>query len=55
MLLHRCKWSVVYGVFTKVHSLFGGAQTHTHHFFFFFYTHIEKSEGDNQIHGILLA
>ncbi len=24
MLVHRCKWSVVCGVFTKVHSLFGG-------------------------------
>ncbi len=24
MLVHRCKWSVVYGVFTKVHNLFGG-------------------------------
>ncbi len=23
MTVHRCKWSVVYGVFTTVHSLFG--------------------------------
>ena len=27
MPVHRCKCSVVYGVFTKVHSLFGRTQT----------------------------
>ncbi len=27
MTVHRCKWSVVYGVFMTVHSLFGRAQT----------------------------
>ncbi len=30
MQVHRCKWSVVYGVFTKVHSLFDRAQTITY-------------------------
>ena len=31
MTVHRCKWSVVYDVFTTVHSLFGRAQTEGYH------------------------
>ncbi len=26
MTVHRCKWSVVHGVFTTVHNLFGRVQ-----------------------------